>query len=509
MSASDAGTTSATLALHELRRATVLRSVRANARWALRAVGWGSIVYLVFWAVILVIAAVQSVAPLPAPLAATFSAWSAPIASVVLALALLLAARSTVTPLWLDRRDLAHLASGAAPPRALLTWPALRLVLPALIGALALAGVPALLVPRLLGVSALGALLVLPALALGLRVLRWRSALTQARDPVAWAVALVALAAALLSLGCAWLEASTCALAFSAPAAATLGSLGPWPAAGVGGALVVAVLALGTRTVATSTRSLPAIVMLQSELLAELRAIATLRGLDAVTGAAHDPGARFAAARARAALHARPSALTPRWRPPIPARGGAVAAFVWLGVVRAWRGSPWSLLAVPVVAIAAAVSIPPSGPFGASALAPSLAFAWAAAQLYPGRAGWPGFAIDVRARTLATMASLGLLALITSVGVDTMLAMLGRPALPDTWLLVPLALAAAALLDLIGARAADPRGLDVWLLTAVVLTSPAAILGWSGVEPGVAAPLSATAWLVIAWLRIVAAPRIA
>jgi hypothetical protein len=107
------------------------------------------------------------------------------------------------------------------------------------------------------------------------------------------------------------------------------------------------------------------------------------------------------------------------------------------------------------------------------------------------------------------VAALPLLALLASVGVDTSLALLGRPPAPDTWLLVPLALAAASLLDLIGARATDPRGLDVWLLTAVVITSPAAILGWSGVEPGVAAPLSATTWLAIAWLRILAAPRVA
>jgi hypothetical protein len=73
-----------------------------------------------------------------------------------------------VTPVWLDRRDLAHLASGAAPPRAVLAWPALRLAIPTVVGALALAGVPALLLPRLLGVPAFAALLVLPALAAGL-----------------------------------------------------------------------------------------------------------------------------------------------------------------------------------------------------------------------------------------------------------------------------------------------------------------------------------------------------
>lgn len=497
----------ATRALAALRRTTVLRSVRANARWAMRAIGWGSIVYLGFWTVILVIGAVQSVTPLPAAVQGHVAAWAAPIGAGLLALAALAAARATVTPLWLDRRDLAHLTGGAAPAGALLTWPALRTALPALIQALLVALALTLLVPRWLGVAAYPALLVLPALALGLRTLRWRAALTGARDPVAWALASVTTASALASLACAGTGAHGCALVFAAPVAAAIGGLPSTVALAVAAGVVLGVLALLMRTAASTTRTLPTVVVLQSEFLAELRAIATLRGLSVLTGVGHDPGARFAAVRARAALQARDRPPRPRWRPPVPSRGGAPAAFAWLGVVRAWRAAPAALLALPLVTVAAAATLPATGPFGAAALLPSLAFAWAAAQLAPGRLGWPGFAVDVHARTGAALLTSGLVAFAATVAASAARAAFGVAPVAEAWVLVPLALGAAALVDLIGARAADPRGVDVWLLAGVLATSPAALLGWSGVEPGIAAPLTAVVWSGVAWLRWLATPR--
>lgn len=494
-------------ALAALRRTTLMRSVRANVRWAVRAIGWGSIIYLAFWTVILVIGAVQSVAPLPAELRDHVERWAAPIGAALLALAALAAARATVTPLWLDRRDLAHLVGGAAPARALLTWPALRATLPALAQALLMALALTLLVPRWLGVSAYPAFLILPALTLGLRVVRWRSALTRARDPIAWAVAAVATALAVASLACAGAGHHGCAVSFAAPVAAAIGALPPSTALAVAVALVAGAVALGVRTTATTTRALPAVVVLQSEFLAELRAIATLRGLDVLTGAGHDPGARFAAARARAALYTPTRPPRPRWRPRVPSRGGAATAFAWLGLVRAWRVSPGALLVLPLVVIAAAASVPTTGPFAAAALLPSLAFAWAAAQLAPGRIAWPGFAVDVRARTGAALVTSAVLALVATAAADALRNAFGFAAVPDLWVLVPMAMGAAALVDLVGARASDPRGLDVWLLAGVLTTSPAALLGWSGVEPGVAAPLTAASLATVAWLRWLATPR--
>ncbi len=503
-----AGTTAAS-ALRDLRRATLGRSVRGNLRWAVRAVGWGSIVYLAFWAVILVLAALESLTPLTSDVAAVVTRWGAPAGSALLALVLLLSVRTRVTPLWLDRRDLAHLANSAAPPRAVLAWPAWRAAVPALAWGSVLGATLALVLPRLLGVAAAAALLVLPALTLGLLVLRWRAALADGRDALGWGLAGLALAAAALAAGCTSTGAHACAVGASAPIAAALGTLDLPAAFAVAALLALLVAALTARTIATANHELPTFVLRQSELLAELRAIATLRGLAAISAAAPDPGARFAAGRARAALHGRRSAIGPGWRPAIPARGGATAAFAWLGVVRAWRASPWSLLVAPLVVVAVALTAAASGPFGGAALVPSLALGWVAAQLYPGRAGWPGFAIDARARTLAAMLLVGTVVVFASLVADTLRALLGWPPAVDGWLLLPLGLAASALVDLIGSRSADPRGTDVWLLTSLLIAAPGAVLGWSGVEPGVAGPLAAGALGLVAWLRVLATPSLA
>lgn len=499
----------ATSALRDLRRATLGRSVRGNLRWAVRAVGWGSIVYLAFWTVILLLAALQSLAPLGTEAAGLVRRWGAPAGTALLALVLLLSVRTRVTPLWFDRRDLAHLANGAAPPRVVLAWPAWRAAVPALAWGSVLGVTLALVLPRLLGVAAPAAVLVLPALTLALLVLRWRAALAGGRDALGWGLAGLALAAAALAAGCASTGAHGCAVTASAPLAAALGAIEPPTAFAVAAVLALLVSALTVRTIAIASHELPPFVLRQSELLAELRAIATLRGLAAISATAPDPGARFAAGRARAALHGRRSAIGPRWRPAIPARGGATAAFAWLGVVRAWRASPWSLLVAPLVVFTVALNAAPNGPFGGAALVPSLALGWLAAQLYPGRAGWPGFAIDARARALATMLLVGMVVVVTSLGADTLRALLGWPPALDNWLLLPLGLAAAALVDLIGSRSADPRGTDVWLLTSLLIAAPGALLGWSGVEPGVAAPLTAGALGLVAWVRVLATPSLA
>jgi hypothetical protein len=508
MTIEDPAARAATEALRQLRRATLGRSVRANVRWVLRAVGWGSIVYLIFWTVILSIAALQSVPPLPAQASRWVTLWAPPAGMAVLAVLALLAVRSRVTPLWLDRRDVTHLSSSPAPPRALLAWPAWRAALPALLWGLVFGAALALLLPRLLDTGAPAALPLLPTLGLLLLVLRWRAAATGGRDAVGWAIAVALVLAAVAAVLCAGLSVPYCEAWPSAPAAAALGVLPQRGALWVAALAASCTVALTARTVAADSRRLPRFILQQSELLAELRAIATLRGLAAVTMTAPDPGARFAAARARAALQDRPSAVGPGWRPPIPARGGAWAAFAWLGVVRAWRASPWSLLSVPVLAVGVALMLGLQGPFGGAALVPSLALAYVAAALYPGRAGWPGFAVDVRGRAVAGMLLVAAVAAGATIVADAVRALLGWPAAADGWLLLPLGLAAAALVDLIGSRAADPRATDVWLLSGLLVTAPAALLGWFGVAPSVSGPIAAFTWFMVAYLRVLAAPRL-
>jgi hypothetical protein len=496
-------------ALRDLRRATLGRSLRTNAEWLMRAIGWGSIVYLVAWTVILVVAAVQSLSPLPASVAVPLQRWLPAAGAVALALALHLAARARVTPVWLDRRDLAHLATSGASPSAILRWPAWRAGLSPLVAGLAIGGSLALVVPPLLDASALAALLTLPAIALLLPAVRWRASLTDGRDAANWALTAVAWAAAIASLLSARSGMDTLSAWFGAPAAAAFGLVGAVPSLLFGGAALALALAFALRTAASTTSTVPPVVLRQSLLLGELRAIATLRGIAAMTMTEVDPGAGFAAARLRDELRGRRDARSPRWRPPLPRRGGAASAFAWLGVVRAWRSSPWAVMAIVPAGVAAVAAIPPGGPFGGASLAPSLVLAWIAAQLYPGRLPWPGFAIDARARTLAALllVAVPIWVIATVAGIVRPLA--GLSPVPDDWLVIPLALAAGAMVDILGGRAATARAPGVWLTVGVLIASPAAILGWAGFDGGVAAPLVAAVWVATAWLRVLAAPPVA
>jgi len=499
----------ATQALRTLRRVTLGRSLRGNLQWLQRAVGWGSVVYLIAWSVVLAIAALQSLAPLPPAAEALALRFAGPALSALLALLLVRAALARVTPLWLDRRDLAHLVASPAAPLSLLAWPLWRTLLPTLAAAFAAGAVVALVAPRLLPLDlsvTASALVAIPAAALLALTLRWRSALARGRDPVAWTSAAVATLLATLALGEAALGWSPLAAWAVFPLGAALvpaASVIAWSAALT---LTLLAVAVTGRAAALAAQRVPLVVVRQSEVLGALRAIATLRALAALQALPPDPGARFAAARARAALHDRPSARGPRLRPPLPRVGGTTLSYVWLALVRAGRASPWTLAALPLVAAGSALVTYGSGPFGGAALAPSLSFAWLAAQLHPGHLGWPGFAVDARGRTLALALMTIVLALGATVASEAVALWARWPAANEGWLLLPLALASAALVDLIGARAADPRALDVWLSAGLLCAIPAALLGWFDVSAGVAAPIAGGIWFMVAWLRLLAVP---
>ncbi len=508
MPLTDRDTDMADEALQVLRRATLSRSVRGNVRWLLRAIGWGSIVYMIAWTIVLVIAAVQSLDPLAPAVTDALTRWLPAAGAAALALVLHGAARAHVTPVWLDRRDLSHLAPGAATPRAVLRWPAWRAALAPVLTAVAFAGVIALVVPPLLGSSGLAALLTLPALAMLVPTLRWRAAGARGRDRLAWAVAGVAWFSAAAAASGAWFGLGGWGTWAAAPVHATFGLMALTPSLVVGAVVLVAAIVLALRTIAATTDAIPGVVLRQSLLLGELRAIATLRGLSVLTMTAVDPGAGFASRRLRDELRGSRNARSPRWRPAIPRRGGATTAFAWLGVVRAWRSSPWTVVAIVPVCVAAVAAVPAGGPLGGASLLPSLAVAWVAAQLHPGRMPWPGFAVDARARTLAAVLVVAVPMWVVATLAGIARPALGMPAVADDWLMIPLALAAGAVVDLFGAQAASTRNAGVWLTAGVLLAAPAAILGWAGLDSGTATPLLAAVWAGTAWLRVLMAPPV-
>jgi hypothetical protein len=365
----------------------------------------------------------------------------------------------------------------------------------------------ALVAPRLWGATGVAALLTLPALALALPTLRWRAARSGGRDRASSLVAGAAIILAAASLLALAADAPFVAGWLAAPATATLGLLGLPASLAVGTLCLAGALALVASTIARQGGDLPPVVLRQSLVLGELRAIASLRLMAMMTMTELDPGGRFAAARLRDALRGAPTATSPRWRPGLPRVGGATTAFAWLGIVRAWRASPVTPLLVLPMAAAAALAIPVGGPYGGAALVPSLALAWVAAQLHPGRVPWPGYAVDGRGRTMAALLLVTVPAWVALVLVGLGRALLGFPPVDD-WLLVPLALAAGALVDLIGARSPDVRGAGVWLAAGVLVAAPGAILGWAGTDPGVAASIAAAIWGGAAWLRVLAAPSV-
>lgn len=171
---SDGGTNQAAdpAAVDYLRRRTVGRAADSYRRWVGRAVGWWTILYLLFWLVIFAIAGVESLAPLAQPLPTP-----APVLAGVTVLLLVFAViGGRAPPLTLDRRDLYRMALGPQTPWYVLRW-RYRVTQASRVAAALLAGVVwSLLAPALFGFSALyaaPALALLTLLHLDLRWLRY------------------------------------------------------------------------------------------------------------------------------------------------------------------------------------------------------------------------------------------------------------------------------------------------------------------------------------------------
>jgi hypothetical protein len=106
-------------ALGDLRRRTLGRATRGYLVWIGRAVGWWTIVYLAFWAVVFAIAGAETLVRLDEPLSAAVplvAAWGVAVAFAAHVLA------GRAPPVVLDRRDLYRLALAPTEPYAVLRW---------------------------------------------------------------------------------------------------------------------------------------------------------------------------------------------------------------------------------------------------------------------------------------------------------------------------------------------------------------------------------------------------
>lgn len=318
-------------ALDYLRSRTVKRAFRGYVEWIGRAVGWWTIGYLLFWAVIYFIAGVETLVRLDQPLPAFLHQGLAGIATVLFA-GLALAGRAP--PLSLDRRDLYRLALGPASEAPVLrlrqnTRRALLLVIGAFIG-----GVWTLVAPYFFHISTPWAAPALALLALAYGEAGW-SRYARREGPAEGR------AAGGFTSDVAWLILAavvTCALSalsgFVGPTLAAFGALSALTSASPVTLIVPAALAAGSLLITrrTLTAGWPRRFLPQSLVLTQLQAMRTFQLIAGMAGIPRARGGGDSGERQRllAALHDKPGAVRPKRSLPMPpASSPQRRAFAW------------------------------------------------------------------------------------------------------------------------------------------------------------------------------------
>lgn len=497
-----------------LRRRTVGRAFHAYRKWVGRAVGWWTILYMLFWLAVFVIAGVESLAPL-----ATFL----PSPALVLALggALVVAATfagGRAPPLVLDRRDLYRLALGPERPWSVLAWRYSVKQAGFALVALLLGGAWSLLAPALFGLSAPFAAPALALLALFLLDLRWlRYVLHEqhgehgARASARAAYAAAA-AAALLLLGAgaaAHLSADAAGARPLTEVAAVVDPLAALTRPSPLTLLVPFLLALltGSAVRRTLAREWPPRFAPQSLVLTQLQALRSFEVMAALAGMgrAADAGERR---RLLDALHDRPGATRPRRSLPLP---GAAApqwrAFAWRSAGALYRRPLLGLVGALLLALFAATGALSASGAVSVPLAALTAAEAAGGAGSGGAAGLGGGALGtLLTALLLARAAAGLLGPTFEAGtrpVDPLTRALGR-ALPAALLLTLMLLPAAALLALLSGALGGAIGVllpgvvGAVTLVGLVVLALEKYSSWSGAAPGRFEPQLVAAMLAAA-----------
>jgi len=323
-------------AVDYLRRLTVVRSFHAYRVWVGRAVGWWTLVYLVGWLVVFVVAGLEALTPLANPVAGPRMV----LVGIFVLMFISLALAGRVPPVILDRRDLYRLGIAPVEPWAALRWRfsvrvAGAAALGAFIGLLWTAVTPA--------VFGYGAPWAAPALALVFVArftgswLRYASA-TEGSRYAGWWVALAGVALAVLPYG----------LTEAFLSASPLGLLAPALLAAMG-------LALSRKSL---REYWPPRFPAQSLVLTQLQAMRTLQLIAGMAGflrqAAADGGERR---RLLAALHDTPGATKPRRSLPlVAATAPQWRAIAWRTATDLWRRPLLRSLFALVITISAATA---------------------------------------------------------------------------------------------------------------------------------------------------------
>jgi hypothetical protein len=351
-------------ALGDLRRRTLGRATRGYLVWIGRAVGWWTIVYLAFWAVVFAIAGAETLVRLDEPLSAAVplvAAWGVAVAFAAHVLA------GRAPPVVLDRRDLYRLALAPTEPYAVLRWRltvrrALAVAFGAVVGA-----VWSLLAPPLFHVQAPWAAPALALVALAYVDVAWLRYAGFRRDDADGRSARRAGILLAAGLGLTGLIGPALARLPDAPSWAA--AVGPAGALASAHGLVLLLPALAATAAAIAVRrslraAFPPRFAAQSLVLTQLQAMRTLQMLAGLAGMA-SPREADAATRERllATLHDRPGAARPRRsRRPPPVTAAPWRAIAWR-TTSAWVRLPrWAQLRLAVGAFTAAAAVIAAAP---------------------------------------------------------------------------------------------------------------------------------------------------
>lgn len=482
-----------------LRRRTVGRAAESYRRWIGRAVGWWTILYLIFWLVIFIIAGLETLTPLPQflPSPATVVAAGG---ALVLVLAL---AGGRAPPVTLDRRDLYRLGLGPQRPWDVLRWRYRVKQAGAVVAGLLVGAIWSLLAPALFGFQAWYAAPALALLALVLFDLRWLRYVSHAHHGPHAARAAANRVSLLVGGLLALVLAGEAALRLAGVLQGGYSELGPLAGLTVNSpwVLLLPLVALSNTQVAVlaSLRSEwpprfgpQSLVLGQMQALRASQVMALMAGMSGGFGGGMRLGGLGDAGERRRlldALHDRPGATKPRRSLPLPSpRAPQWQALAWRTLSALYRRPLLGLGFTLVVALmAAAATLAVTGGATVTTLSGN-----AGESAAPGATGFMGGALGVllAALFLARVAS-GLLGPHLDIGalpLDSLTRSFGRsaPALALlTLLLVPAAVLLVALGDggALNAEALVPAFAGAASLVGIVVLALEKYSSWSGAAP--------------------------
>lgn len=351
-----------------LRRRTVWRALHAYRVWIGRAIGWWSIIYLIFWIVIFALSGAEMIVRQDNP----FSLTAVHVLGLLIALAFLgLAAAGRAPPVILDRRDLYRMALAPAVPRQVMRY-RMNVRRSLLVLGAALAGALwSLLAPPYFHLSAPWAAPAAALLALTYFEVKWlRYAGFRRADPAGAAArrsATTLILAVVVSVGVPALLGVLAATGWWSFAPRTLAGLSPLGALlSPNAAVLILPLALAVVAHLAVRSSLatawPPRYAAQSLVLTQLQAMRTYQLLAGMAGAAGAAGAREADTGERqrllAALHDRPGATRPtRSLKPPSLDQEPWQAIAWRGASLLYRRPRMAQLRTAMLAVAAAIAL--------------------------------------------------------------------------------------------------------------------------------------------------------